>query len=44
MLYEFYNVLWVLNRAGVSYRRGIGRVPRDVWERSERQKVDIVLG
>lgn len=41
---EYYNVLWVSDSDGVFYRRGIGRIPRGIWERSKRHKVDLVLG
>jgi hypothetical protein len=43
-LYEFYNVLWISQCRGISYRRGIGRVPRGIWERRERRRVDLILG
>ena len=43
-LYQFYNVLWTSKSGDISLRRGIGRVPRGVWERWERRKVDLILG
>lgn len=43
-LYEFYNVLWISKSGGISFRRGIGRVSRAIWERQERCKVDLILG
>jgi hypothetical protein len=43
-LYEFYNVLWVTQSRGIYFRRGIGRVPRHIWERGDRRKVDMILG
>ncbi|KAK5701321.1 hypothetical protein LTR17_022693 [Elasticomyces elasticus] len=42
-LYEYYNVLWVLRRGRYSYRRGIGRVPKDVWEQQSLDKVQLLL-
>lgn len=43
-LYEFYNVLWTSKSGDISFRRGIGRVPRAIWELRERRKVDLILG
>jgi hypothetical protein len=43
-LYEFYNVLWVEWKEGVSYRRGYGRVEKGVWEGLDVEAVELVLG
>ncbi|KAH7346243.1 heterokaryon incompatibility protein-domain-containing protein [Rhexocercosporidium sp. MPI-PUGE-AT-0058] len=42
-LYEFYNVLWVKWEGSIAYRRGIGRVLKDVWE-TEKEDIDLWLG
>lgn len=42
--YEFYNVLWIEWRGAVAYRRGLGRVWKDAWERQPTQETDVVLG
>ncbi|KAK3323671.1 heterokaryon incompatibility protein-domain-containing protein [Cercophora scortea] len=43
-VYTFYNVLWVVWEDGIAYRKGVGRVKRDVWEGMEKKVVDLVLG
>ncbi|KAK3294458.1 heterokaryon incompatibility protein-domain-containing protein [Chaetomium fimeti] len=42
--YDFYNVLWVRWQDQVAYRKGIGRVSADVWDRLELDEVDVNLG
>jgi Heterokaryon incompatibility protein (HET) len=42
--YSFYNVLWISWRDGIAYRNAWGRVIRHVWERIQREPVDVVLG
>jgi hypothetical protein len=44
VIYEFYNVLWVEWKGGVTYRRALGRVFKKVWESVPREEVDIILG
>ena len=42
--YEYYNVLWISWEMGVAYRRGLGRVLRDEWERlRERDVIELIL-
>lgn len=43
-VYEFYNVLWVEWEEGVAYRKALGRVEKSVWERKEKEEIDLVLG
>ncbi|KAI8629771.1 HET-domain-containing protein [Xylariaceae sp. FL1651] len=42
--YEYYYVLWIEWKAGVAYRKAIGRVHKDAWESQEREWIDLVLG
>ena len=41
---EWYNVLWIENKDGISYRRACGWVPKHVWEASALEIVEIQLG
>ena len=43
-VYEFYDVLWVEYEDGVAYRKAIGRVRKEVWDRETLGWVDITLG
>ena len=42
--YKFYDVLWVEYKDGVAYRKDIGRVVKEVWDRETLGWVDITLG
>ncbi|KAI1762084.1 HET-domain-containing protein [Hypoxylon sp. FL1150] len=42
--YEYYYVLWIEWKNGIAYRKGIGRVEKNAWERQEREWIDLVLG
>lgn len=42
--FTFYNVLWIKWEDGIAYRRGVGRVKREIWESMELKDVDLVLG
>jgi hypothetical protein len=42
--YEFYNVLWVDRKDGITYRHACGRVPKDVWEKHARPRNRVILG
>jgi hypothetical protein len=45
LLYEFYHVLWVEWKDGVTYRKGFGRVVKGAWERiRELSDLDVILG
>jgi hypothetical protein len=34
-LYEFYNVLWIEWEDGIAYRKALGRVMKEAWERQD---------
>lgn len=42
-LYEFYNVIWIGEDAGVAYRAALGRVMKSVWEKYA-YEADVTLG
>jgi hypothetical protein len=42
--YEFYNVLWIEWKDGIAYRKALGRVMKEAWERQDFEEVDILLG
>ncbi len=42
--YLFYHVLWVEREGGVSYRKGLGRVVRKVWDDLPKENAEIWLG
>lgn len=42
-LYEFYNVLWISRSGGFAYRQGIGRIHKDIWDRQDRKKEEVIL-
>jgi hypothetical protein len=43
--YEYYNVLWIGREMGVAYRKGLGRVLGEEWERlREEEVIDLILG
>lgn len=45
--YEFYNVVWVVwsqGGANVALRRGLGRIPVKVWDKSSTELEDVVFG
>lgn len=42
--YEFYNVMSVERDDGIAYRKAVGRVTKEAWERIATDEVDITLG
>jgi hypothetical protein len=42
--YEFINVLWVEWQQGIAYRKALGRVWKDAWNRQTLEEVDVLLG
>jgi hypothetical protein len=42
--YRFYNVMWIDRTDRVAYRRAVGRVDRDIWDRLRPEKIEILLG
>jgi hypothetical protein len=43
-LYEFYNVLWIASDGYISYRKALGRVIKDTWDRIGKEWIDVTLG
>ena len=43
-LFEFYNVLWIEWKECVAYRKGLGRVIKEAWERQATEWIDLTLG
>lgn len=43
-LYEFYSVMWVEWDDGIAYRKGVGRVRKQIWDTLELDWCDIRLG
>lgn len=44
IFYEYYNVLWIEWEEGVAYRKGLGRVSKEAWERQATEWIDLTLG
>jgi hypothetical protein len=42
--WRFYNVLWVEWTDNIAYRKGIGKIWADCWEKLEREKIEMTLG
>jgi hypothetical protein len=42
--YEFYNVLWIERKGEIAYRKALGRVWKDVWQRQPVEEIDVILG
>jgi hypothetical protein len=42
--YEFYNVLWIEWKGGIAYRKALGRVIKETWDRQALEWIDITLG
>lgn len=42
--YQFYNVMWIEWEKGIAYRKAVGTVYKDVWERQIRDDIDVILG
>jgi hypothetical protein len=42
--YEFYNMLWIEREDGIAYRKGLGRVWKEVWELQKFDAIDVILG
>ncbi|PMD14869.1 hypothetical protein NA56DRAFT_754519 [Hyaloscypha hepaticicola] len=39
-----YHVLWIEWEDGIAYRRGLGRVLKEAWDRMATDEIDLVLG
>jgi len=44
LCYKFYNVFWVQWRGNVAYRKGLGRVGKTAWDRSQPRRIEFNLG
>lgn len=42
-VYEFYNVLWIERKQGLTYRKAVGIIWVQAWERQELKDMDIIL-
>lgn len=42
--YKFYNVMWIEWDAGIAYRRAVGRIMKEAWERYCRVPKKVILG
>jgi hypothetical protein len=43
-LYEWYNVLWIVWKDDTAYRKGLGRVQKEIWEAQPLEWIDLMLG
>jgi hypothetical protein len=41
---EYYYVLWIEWEDGIAYRKGLGRILKDAWDREAGDEIDLVLG
>ena len=42
--YEFYHVLWIEWQDNIAYRKGLGRVLKQVWDDLPKEEIDLFLG
>ena len=42
--YEFYHVLWIEWQDNIAYRKGLGRVVKNVWDALPKEEIDLYLG
>jgi hypothetical protein len=42
--YEFYNVLWIERKRDIAFRKALGRVWKDAWQRQQVEEIDVILG
>jgi hypothetical protein len=43
-LIGIYHVLWIEWENGIAYRKGLGRVLKEAWDRMATEEIDLVLG
>ena len=44
-VYEFYNVMWIERDAdGIAYRKAMGVVRKEAWDKGNPETVEIILG
>jgi hypothetical protein len=44
MPFKWVDVLWIEWKDEIAYRRGVGKIWMDAWERASPKEVDIILG
>ena len=42
--YEFYHVLWIEWHDNIAYRKGLGRVVKEVWDDLPKDEIELYLG
>lgn len=42
--YSFYHALWIETIDGISYRKGLARVPEIIWDDLQKENVELHLG
>ena len=42
--YEFYHVLWIEWQDNIAYRKGLGRVVKNIWDDLPKDEIDLFLG
>lgn len=42
--YEYFNVLWIEWENGIAYRKALGRIAMEIWERQALESVEVALG
>ena len=42
--YHFYNVFWIEWEDGIAYRKALGRVFQEAWDRQEKTWTNVILG
>jgi hypothetical protein len=42
--YGIYNVLWIEWHEGIAYRKALGWVTQEAWQRQPEDKIDVLLG
>jgi hypothetical protein len=43
-VYEFYNVLLIQRKGEIAYRKALGRVWKDAWQRHPVEEIEVILG
>jgi len=43
-VYEFYNVFWIERIGEISYKKAMGRVWKEAWDKLDTEQVGIKLG
>lgn len=43
-MYRILLVLWIEWIDGIAYRKGLGRVLKEAWDREATEEIDLILG